>query len=828
MKTLKYLLWTFLAAAFAVGCTDDPTYTPGAEEDPNTYGVYFPKQTSPTEVEITSSDTPEVTYKVCRTRSLEAISVPIVVTTSEEGIFELDDQIFFGPGESEAEFTVSFPNAKKGVEYTCDIRIVDPHYIYVYGPKATSLSFSVVRADWVLVTSEDGKSTTGKWRDDLISNIYTTTSGTFNPNPEVEVEIYERDDKPGLYRMKVYNAAFMTAFTGSSNFSYQCRDVYTTIDASDPQKVYIPYQSTGLGLLTDDGEIRIASNVSENFSMDESTSQYGTLEDGIITFPVQSVMLELEKQAGAFFYGNLSGLLRIQMPGVQAPDYTVNLTKHECKDGKVQIDAEFVADAKMMRYALYEGVIDEGQVSLYAQDLDAMKDVQDPFDGYITESCSFDISNIETGKYTLVGCIYDENDEMKAYTFVSFGYVAAGEKKEIDLKWGLEATNEFAGMGVNPNNSVKFYAYGSEIESLRFAIFRTDQSEGLKIDEFLEAEGEPLTDEELEELNNGYFSVMLTGLNGASDYTFAMRVSNGYYTQTKTGSYKTGGTFNPGLEYYTYSDFLPNEKQPTVEDLIGSTWNYYGTNLMDETPARRKIGQVSIYKDPDLSTADTPVLRIKGLSGIEFSEGGDALGYHIPTYNVFKELDDYVGAFCVTADSENTMGIYNGQETYLGFMPSDASGVFFGYGLFFGAIADGYLYCVPSRVATDYLQMEFQYLFTASTYELFSLITDMMLVDPAKDMGGIPETVQKAAAEMREKVLKGAFPRNYVEMPAFSGALPNTPQVESVMPRNAATGRIPVPAPAAKRARAEFSIEPISTPDTGADMTFKRVGKKVE
>ena len=108
MKTLKYLLWTFLAAAFATACTDDPTYTSGAEEDPNTYGVYFPTQTSPTEVEVSSTQTPEITYKVCRTRALEAISVPIVVSTSEEGIFELDDHIFFGPGETETEFTVSF------------------------------------------------------------------------------------------------------------------------------------------------------------------------------------------------------------------------------------------------------------------------------------------------------------------------------------------------------------------------------------------------------------------------------------------------------------------------------------------------------------------------------------------------------------------------------------------------------------------------------------------------------------------------------------------------------------------------------------------------
>lgn len=824
MKTLKYLLWTFLATAFATACTDDPTYTPGAEEDPNTYGVYFPTQTSPTEVEISSSQEPEVTYKVCRTRSMEAITVPVVVTTSEDGIFEIEP-LFFGPGEDEAEFTVSFPKAEKGKEYTCDIRIEDPHYISVYGPKATSLSFSVLRADWVLVTSEDGTVTKGKWRDDIVSNIYTTTNGTFNPNPEVEVEIYERDDKPGFYRMKVYNAAFMTAFTGSASFSFQCRDLYTTIDASNPQKVYIPYQSTGLGLLTDDGEIRIASNVSENFSMDESTSQYGTMEDGIITFPVQSIMLELEKQAGAFFYGNMSGLLRIQMPGVQAPDYTVKLTKHEPQNGVVNIDAEFVADAKVMKYALYEGVVDEGQASLYAQDLDAQRNEPETFQGSISETGTIKIENLETGKYTLVGCVYDDESEgMKSYAFVSFGYVAPGEEKEIDLTWDLEVTNEYAGMGINSDNAVKFYAYGSEIESLRFGIFRTDQLAGVDLAALLEKQGDALSDEELEELNDGYFSLMLTGLNGDSEYTFALLVNNGYYSRTMTKTHKTTGTFNPGLEYYTYSDFLENAEQPTIEKLVGTTWNYYATNLMDETPARRKIGQVTMYEDTASSTQAETILRIKGLSGIEFSEGGEIMGIYIPTSSLFS---GYVGALVLSTDDSTTLGIYNGQETYPAFMPSDVSGVYFGYGMFVGAVADGYLYCIPAPPAAQE-GVSFSYFFTGSTYELFSLMTEMMLVDPAKDMGGIPETVQKAAAEMREKVLNSYIPRNFVEKPEFFGLQPGAPQVEQPMPRNAATGHFPASAPAAKRAQAKFSTAPISTSDAGSDISFKRIGKKVE
>ena len=825
MKNFKYLLWTFLATTLGVGCTDDPTYTRGAEEDPNTYGVYFPKQTTPTEVEVSSTDPLEVTYKVCRKRYLDAITVPVEVTTSDEDIFEIDP-LFFGPGQKEAEFTVSFPNVQKGKEYTCDIRIVDPHYISIYGPDATSLSFSVVRADWVLLTSEDGKSTKGKWRDDLISNLYSTTSAEFNPNPEVEVEIYERDDKPGLYRMKVYNADFMKAMTGNSNISYQCSDVYTTIDASDPQKVYIPYQTTGLSLLTDDGEVRIASNVSENFSMDESTSQYGTLEDGVITFPTQSIMLEMEKHAGAFYYGNISGLLRIQLPGVQAPDYTVKLTKSEPQDGIVKIDAEMAVDAKEMRYALYDGVVDDGQASLYAQELDAVKEVEGTFDGSITESGTIEINNLKTGKYTLVGCVYGEgDDDLKGYAYVSFGYVAAGEEKKIDLTYGLETSNEFAGQGITSDNSVKFYAYGSEIESLTYGLFRTSRLSGQSVEDLLDDQGSELSAAELDSLNNGHFSTLITGLNGNSDYTFALRADNGYYKQTMTLTHKTTGTFNPGLEYYTYADYLDNNQQPSFNKLINTTWNYYAINLMDDEPVRHRIGEVTMYEDPEMSTSSQPVVRIKGLSGIDYTSGGELLGYYIPNTYMFS---GYTGALGLYADDSNTMGVYLGQETYLGFMPSDASGIYFSFGMFLGAVADGYLYVVPSPPGEEQ-GLSFTYLFTGSVYDLFSLMTEMMLVDPAKDMGGIPDTVQANITRMREKIRNGFRPRNFVELPQFSGVLPNTPDMHRSVVLNEGTHRIPALAPKLKRAEATFSVTTTRTmPAATAGATFQRIGKKVE
>lgn len=218
------------------------------------------------------------------------------------------------PASQETEFTVSFSKAEEGVKYTCEIRIEDPRYISLYGPRATGLSFSVIRAGWEPVTSADGTHTKGKWRDEILSNVYSLSSAGFNPYPEIEVEIFQRSDIPGYYRMKVYGDEMLKALAGGP-VNFQGRDLYTFVDARDPDKVFIPYQSTGLTLVTDDGELRIASNVSENFMMDESTGQYGTLRDGVITFPAQSLLIELEKTAGAFYRANRDGMLRILLPG---------------------------------------------------------------------------------------------------------------------------------------------------------------------------------------------------------------------------------------------------------------------------------------------------------------------------------------------------------------------------------------------------------------------------------------------------------------------------------------------------------------------------------
>ena len=65
---------------------------------------------------------------------------------------------------------------------------------------------------WNLVTGPKGE-TKGKWRDDILSSAY----GIPNRYGEGEVEIYERDDNPGYYRISnVYSAEYLASLLNMS------------------------------------------------------------------------------------------------------------------------------------------------------------------------------------------------------------------------------------------------------------------------------------------------------------------------------------------------------------------------------------------------------------------------------------------------------------------------------------------------------------------------------------------------------------------------------------------------------------------------------------
>ena len=778
MKTFKHILPFLLALLVLAGCEDDVNYTQGTAENPDCYGVYFPKkQATRTDLEFEPGTQTEATYTVKRRNTVDPIVVPVVVKSNVEDIFVVEP-IAFDAGEDETTFTISFPKAQMGTTYTCDINIEDPRYASIYGADKVNLSISLVLAKWELVTDEKTGETKGRYRDDILGNFASIDNPNANPNPEIELEIYERSDKKGYYRMKAYTPELMNIFAGGQ-VNHENRNVWTYVDASDPNKVYYPYQSTGLTLFSDMGEWYIASQTPENFAMDESAGQYGTLNNGVITFPAQGIVLEPSEgeYAGKFFYANANGLQRIMLPGARVYDYSVALTKSEPADGVVEIGATLSEDTREFRYAIFTGNLSDGEASLKAQEMADGK-IAAELIKTITASGTISVQDLEggTGKYTLVGCIYGSDEEanpeggetasqnlkMQGYASISFGYIAKGDEDKVSviLNIGLEATNEFAGQGITTDNAAKFWAYGEEIESVKYGVFKTKAIQGLDMTAFLQQMGKDFTKEQLDAINGGHYSIMLTGLNGDTEYTFAGLAYNGYVRKLVTASIKTTGKYNPGLESeFLYSDFLPQKEQPSKEYLY--------------VPSAAPLAGITGAISPMLS--QDPIGVING--------------------------EDII-AGCVS--EEDPESLYAVNYPFIG-----------------GAVADGYIYFVPTP---NYVEQgaTFRYLYTLSTTTPYSILTDMLLVDPAKDMGGIPELAAERIAELRRMAAELRQPRNYVERLEFSVSAERG-SVKTV-PTDYAKGFLPASAPEAKvvRATVGFSDAVQRANGSGSELRFRK------
>ncbi len=152
-------------------------------------------------------------------------------------------------------------------------------------------------ADWEIVTAEDG-STTGSWTDDLLSGVFS--SPVLYPGTK-DVEIYENIYTPGYYRIKnLYTAELTSQMYGCSiedeegyAVDPETTTIYTYIDATDPDAVWIEFHDVGYYTGETYGNIWFGSYVPDYFSSG-SSDHYGKLVDGVITFPASSIFLMLD------------------------------------------------------------------------------------------------------------------------------------------------------------------------------------------------------------------------------------------------------------------------------------------------------------------------------------------------------------------------------------------------------------------------------------------------------------------------------------------------------------------------------------------------------
>ena len=499
MKTIKYLLFAFIAPFVLAGCSDDIKYTPGEGEDPDCYGVYFPSQEYATDNERDPAEPTTLPFTAKRKNYKDAITVPVEVTGTQDGIFTVSE-IKFEAGQEETEFTVDFPNAEIGKTYECSIRVTDKKYAQLYGEYSNGLDFSVTRVQWNLVKGPNGE-TKGTWRDDFFTAIMgSNIKENGVPNAEKAVEIYERADMKGYYRIQnIYDEAYMAKIVGVRYSNVPSVPTYTIIDARDPEKVWFPVQPTGFEIndvgYEDNGAFVIVSFCQENYPTMASATMYGTLENGVLTFPPKAILLTTPSlwEATSYFKANTE-MTRLLFPGAVSYDYSVAFEKSAPADGKVAITATLGSDVDKVKYAFFEGALSESLAAAKSGDIDAGTTPSEE----ITASGTITAVMEKTGIYTIVGNSYDEKGNLQKYGYVSFGYVKAGEEKPVVMSVRTELTWEKESEGHTPENSIKGILFGEEIASGYIGLFTTASTQGMNESQLIagvKASGKALTAE---------------------------------------------------------------------------------------------------------------------------------------------------------------------------------------------------------------------------------------------------------------------------------------------------------------------------------------------
>lgn len=755
MKTFRYLIYStfILLAAGMASCTQEE-FKPGEPDLENCYGVYFDDaQQNTGSLMLDPSDPRSLTFSVSRLKEDGEIEVPVVVEGSEEGIFEAEPLIF-EDGQRTAVLTVNFDKAESSKNYSCRLSLEDPQYALVYGQNSLSVDFSFVIIEWELVTGAGGEQT-GMWRDDIISSYFIPAA--YNQQyAEHEVTVYKRKDIEGYYRVdNAYTKEYVESMLNVAliGATPSCSNPSLVINATDPEKVWIDLQSIGVDLGGSfSGVLSICSNVEEVIS--NADNLYGTLENGVIEFPANGILFE---QGGSLYLANTAAKTRLILPGYEAPDYSLSLQAGACTDGSLPVTFVKGTDVASVKYAVYTGRLDDGQVFTYADNI--IRGEEPNVKTLGAGESSVTVSGMETGFYTLVAVAYDAEGNDCGYTSVSFGYVAQGDDMSVQIDAGMIVSDKYAPQGFTSENSIEYYIYGEDIENAYLAFYETSSLSGasdmdLVSDILSNAENTMLGSAEISQINNEGYVDILTGLDPATSYTMVVYADNGYEsTLVKEEATTLGAPLNPLEKIYTDSDIYMVDKS----DLI-STWDYYAVPLGAD--ARAKIGQVTISESPEEDGPEDDWMTVEGLLGPAAEEMG---------VNDSFTFSYYGGVLYTMTDVQNIDGYY-GQLLYLGVNAQGTAPYSGDYLMVLGATGtDGYL--ALARTTNSGIQ------FVGIYYGIYAdeegqmptgdyvAYTDIMLVDQSVDTGAGTAALSGMSAIDKISLEWSKGPANYVETP---------------------------------------------------------------
>ena len=772
-KYISYIMTALLSLVLA-SCTQKEMHAPGELDAEGCYGVYFPTQNGVGDLQIEPDDPTTLTFMVRRSNSRDEIRVPVRIK-SNYPIFTVDE-VVFKDGESTAPVVVHFPSAKIATTYECTLILEGDEYVSKYSTNPSHLNFSVTRVKWNDVVGPNGE-VYGKWRDGIFPEWFAVTY----PNLERNIILQERDDMPGYYRtFDVYSLDYLGEMFASNMSNICVSQHYTYIDATDPEKVWIPTFQTGAIFSPSYGMTSIGSYVVENSNDFDASiaSVYGTLKEGIIEFPYGSLQMKLETMG--WYPTNSAGLHRIILPGYQAKEYTMSVEPGVSDQyGNLSVDVTLGRDITNVKLAVFEGTLTESAAAQKAE-LIASGASEDAVGELISVSrtTKVDYSFDETGVYTVVAAGFDVAGNHKVTDFASFGYLKAGDDaNKVILSAGLICSDKYAAEGFTSKNSLEIYISGKNIERLHAGLYSKEKWDADKETIKKQITGSQMNKASLDQINGSGLFLKQGYLVPGSEYVLVIKAYNGYREEFFVSSAKTAGEWDPRLAEYDLSDVDMNLIPLNMDGYFGK-YHYYA--MEGNMYSRAYIGDVTISNS--FPAGYTPSIEgyqfvnIKGLFPKARTFGLEDDSYAFVYYD--NLLYNYEQAF-ESFYSDGTL-YYPGAYMY------STKGSAFGgsMGLMGAFVQDGYLAIMDSGMYAQYGEemdgiavLAYQDPQKKTYAGLIDLVTSMLLVREDLDPNPIYDeraeegedlSVAKNALSNLDQIIRRG-PTNYVE--SFDGFL---------------------------------------------------------
>ena len=502
---MLYIALIALVAGVLGACT-----TNGFEAGPQVSGPqvsFLP--TNLTSIDLTgAAEENTQRFTLTRVETEEELAVYILVgglSKDDQAIFTVPEFVVFKAGQASAELAVTIDYDKLADDkvYELEFLIDDEAVITPYGCASWKVSFA--KNPWELVKDSKGNNAKAKFRGmDLF-----TGGWNYDPSLEIDVNIYEHKSMKGYYKVESpWALSFALTYGFNTVAEAEAAGLGNTnadffIDASNPSQVIFEEQSAGIDVGY--GDMFIQSGYPNYFP---AAAGSGTLENGVITFPVKGCVLSVPG-IDALVYGNNNGMFRIIMPGVEIADYSLAVVYDgmDVAADNVTTTAKFKftygADVAGIKYMLVNGNQEEQAAAVIATLLAGEDENILAVENFEQGKGEANVRvGLQSGIYTIVAAPINKNGtlESKTAAVYSFYFKGMGTTESHPCEIRVEGTKfsevypDYA-MEYPDYSALAYFIYGTQIKTafthvVETALLETLSAEYASLKEYILAEGE--------------------------------------------------------------------------------------------------------------------------------------------------------------------------------------------------------------------------------------------------------------------------------------------------------------------------------------------------